>query len=163
MDIELNLTTDSVAEALPAQPVCVAPSASIREVLQLMKERSVGSVLVCQGGAQDQALVGIFTERDALRVMARNMQGGAGELNLPVESVMSSHPASIAGEAKMAAAIQRMSAGGYRRLPIVDAQSHPTGLLQASGIVHYLVQHFPKTIYNQPPVAHPLTQEREGP
>jgi len=169
VDIELNLTTDSVAEASPAQPVCVAPSASIREVLQLMKERSVGSVLVCQGGAQNQALVGIFTERDALRVMARNMQGGAGlqgvtgELNLPVESVMSSHPASIAGEAKMAAAIQRMSAGGYRRLPIVDAQSHPTGLLQASGIVHYLVQHFPKTIYNQPPVAHPLTQEREGP
>lgn len=162
MDIELNLTTDSVAQASPAQPVCVAPSATVREVLQLMKERCAGSVLVCQGEAAEQTLVGIFTERDALRVMARNVQGG-GELNQPVESVMTSYPASIPAEAKMAAAIQRMSAGGYRRLPIVDAQNHPTGLLQAAGIVHYLVQHFPKTVYNQPPVPYPLTQEREGP
>lgn len=154
MDIELNLTTESVAQASPAQPVCVAPEATVREVLELMKERRVGSVLVCR----DEVLAGIFTERDALRILAAR-----GDLDRPIERVMSDVPASIPADANVAAAIQRMSFGGYRRLPIVDAQNKPKGVLQSSGIVHYLVQHFPKTVYNQPPVPFPATQLREGP
>ena len=154
MDIELNLTTESVAQASPAQGVCVAPEATVRDVLELMKERRAGSVLICRDGA----LAGIFTERDALRILASR-----GDLGQPIARVMSDAPASIPADAKVAAAIQRMSFGGYRRLPIVDAQNQPTGVLQASGIVHYLVQHFPRTVYNQPPVPFPATQLREGP
>jgi len=153
VDIELNLTTESVARALPAQPVCVAPAATVREALELMKERRVSSVLVCR----DQALAGIFTERDALRIIAAH-----GDLNQPIEQVMTGAPVSIPADATVAAAIQRMASGGYRRLPIVDAQNKPTGVLQASAIVHYLVQHFPRTVYNQPPVPYPVTQQREG-
>lgn len=154
MDIELNLTTESVAQASPAQGVCVAPETTVREVLQLMQQRRVGSVLICR----DEVLAGIFTERDALRILAAR-----GDLSQPIERVMSDAPASIPADATVAAAIQRMSFGGYRRLPIVDAEHKPTGVLQASGIVHYLVQHFPRTVYNQPPVPYPATQLREGP
>lgn len=153
MDIELNLTTESVAQASPAQPVCVAPEATVREALELMKERRVGSLLVCRG----EVLAGIFTERDALRIIAAQ-----DDLDQPIERVMTADPASIPADAAVAAAIQTMASGGYRRLPIVDAQNKPTGVLQASGIVHYLVQHFPRTVYNQPPVPYPVTQQREG-
>ena len=52
---------------------------------------------------------------------------------------------------------------GTRRLPIVDAEGRPTGLVNIAGIIHWLVQHFPQAVYNLPPVPNPTTQEREGP
>ena len=44
-----------------------------------------------------------------------------------------------------------MAEGGYRHLPIVDQDQKPTGVLAVHGIVHYLVDHFPETVYNLPP------------
>ena len=153
VDIELNLTTETVDQASPAEPVCVAGDPSVREAFRRMRDQSTGSLLICRGGV----LVGIFTERDALRVMAKR-----GDLDVPLETVMIRSPATIGAQATIAAAIRTMSSGGYRRLPIVDPEGRPLGVVQVSGIVHYLVQHFPKTIYNQPPVAYPATQHREG-
>lgn len=154
MNLELNLTTESVTEASPLEPICVAPQTTVREVFERLKGEGRGSILVCRDGA----LVGIFTERDALRIMARG-----GNLDAPIEAVMVRQPATIDAQATVAAAIQQMSSGGYRRLPIVDRGHKPLGVVQVSGIVHYLVEHFPKTIYNQPPVPHPVMQQREGP
>jgi CBS domain-containing protein len=154
MDIELNLTTESVVDTAPMEPVCVEPGRSVGEVFQLLKQQNAGCVLICRDGV----LKGIFTERDALRWMAR---GGRG-LDTQIETLMVRDPVTLANNSTVAHAIQKMSSGGYRRLPIVDGEGRPLGVVQASSIVHYLVQHFPKTIYNQPPVAHPVTQQREG-
>ncbi|MBI2825423.1 MAG: CBS domain-containing protein [Planctomycetia bacterium] len=154
MDIELNLTSEPVEQAGPVEPLCVEPTDSIRHVLRLLKERKAPSLLVCRSGV----LVGIFTERDALRVMARSV-----DLDTPIEQVMVKNPVTLRAGEKVAVAVQKMSAGGYRRLPIVNDSGRPLGVVQVSGIVHYLVEHFPKTIYNLPPVAHPVMQQREGP
>jgi CBS domain-containing protein len=153
VDIELNLTTETVDHASPTLPVCVSGETSVREAFRQMRDESAGSLLICREGV----LVGIFTERDALRHMARG-----GDLDVALEKVMIRSPATVSAQATVAAAIRRMSSGGYRRLPIVDREGRPVGVVQVSGIVHYLVQHFPKTIYNQPPVAYPATQQREG-
>ena len=154
MDLELNLTTETVELASPLPAVCVAPETPIREVFERLKGEGRGSVLVCRDGR----LVGIFTERDALRLMARG-----GNLDARIETVMVRDPATLSATASMAEAVERMSCGGYRRMPIVDREHRPVGVVQVSGIVHYLAEHFPKTIYNQPPVSHSVTQHREGP
>jgi len=153
VDIELNLTTETVDHASPSRPVCVRRDMPLGEAFRQMRNQSPGCLLVCEEGV----LVGIFTERDALRIMAKG-----GDLDVPLEKVMIHSPATVGAQATVAAAIRKMSSGGYRRLPIVDGQGRPVGVVEVSGIVHYLVQHFPKTIYNQPPVAYPTTQEREG-
>lgn len=154
MDIELKLTTDEITQAWPVQPLCVEPGASIRDVLRQMKERRSGSVLICRGGV----LAGIFTERDALRLLAER-----SNLDRPIEEVMVRNPVSLKADATVATAVLRMSSGGYRRLPLVDADGRPIGLIEVAGIMHYLVEHFPKTVYNLPPTPHPVTHEREGP
>lgn len=154
VDLELNLTTESVELASPLPPLSVAPETSIREVFDRLKGEGRGSILVCRDGV----LVGIFTERDALRLMA-----SGGNLDAPIETVMIRNPATLDRGATVADAVERMSAGGYRRLPLVDGERKPVGVVQVSGIVHYLAEHFPKTIYNQPPVADAVTQHREGP
>lgn len=153
MDIELNLNTETVAQAGMAEPCCLDPDMTVREVFELLKVRKTGSALVCRDGL----LEGIFTERDALRLMAAN-----ASLDVPISTVMTTALSTLPIEAKVGQAINKMSGGGYRRLPIVDAANRPVGLVKVSGIVHYLVQHFPNAVYNQPPVAHAAMQEREG-
>ncbi len=68
----------------------------------------------------------------------------------------------IASSATVGEAIRMMSEGGYRHLPIVDSEHKPTGVLAVHGIVHYLVDHFPETVYNLPPDPKAGTSEREG-
>jgi len=153
VDIELNLNTETVAQAVMVEPCCVEPHVTVRELFGLLKEHKTGSAIICSDGV----LAGVFTERDALRLMAAN-----ANLDVPISTVMTTEISTLSPDAKVGQAISKMSGGGYRRLPIVDAARRPVGLVRVSGIVHYLVQHFPKAVYNQPPVARAATQEREG-
>lgn len=109
--------------------------------------------MICDG----PKLVGIFTERDALKQMSEG-----ADFSRPVREVMSSPPAMIPATATVAEAIRSMSEGGYRHLPMVDPAGRPTGVVAVHGIVHYLVDHFPATVYNLPPNPKTATKEREG-
>jgi hypothetical protein len=44
----------------------------------------------------------------------------------------------------------------------VDESGRPKGVVAVHGIVHYLVDHFPATVYNLPPNPNDSTREREG-
>jgi len=149
----LSLNTETVAATRPMQPLAVEPDTPVRDVLALLKAQNAGSVLICREGK----LVGIFTERDALSLMASN-----ADLSVPIENVMTCDPATVRAEDTVGHAIRGMAEGGYRRLPIVDDSNQPTGIVKVSGVVHFLVEHFPDTIYNLPPKPNPITQEREG-
>jgi CBS domain-containing protein len=153
VDLKQSLRSETVEAAHPAEPLTVELQTSLADVFTRLKQHRVGEVLVCQAGK----LVGIFTERDALRVMA-----GGEDLSLPVERFMATQPVTMRVGESVASAIRRMSLGGYRRLPIVDEQGRPVGVTRVSGIVRFLVEHFPKTVYNLPPDPQPLIQEREG-
>lgn len=153
MDFVLKLNSDTVAEAMSADPVCIDPHHSVREVLVRLQQGRSGGALVCRDGR----LVGIFTERDALRLMA-----AGASLDVPVESVMVREPVSIVADDTIARAIRTMSVGGYRRLPVINGQGAPVGMLNVANVVHYLVEHFPQAVYNLPPDSHSTMPEREG-
>ena len=157
MDVELSLTTQLIHEAPIAEPLIVGPDTTVREVLERLRDLRTGSVLVCR-----DELLGIFTERDALQLMARACREGSSVFDGPIEKVMISSPVTLTPQASIASAIRKMSEGGYRRLPVVDAENRPQGMLTVSGIVHFLVDHFPETVYNLPPDPKPAPQEREG-
>ncbi len=150
---ELNLNTEQVSTAGMMKPVCVEPSTSVRDVLTQLKDNRRSSVLV----VRENRLLGIFTERDALRLVAQNTS-----LDSPIESVMVADPVTLAATDTLATAIRKMSDGGYRRLPIVDQDQVPVGIITVTDIVHYLVDHFPQTVYNLPPQPGVMVQEREG-
>ena len=67
MVFQLHLGSETVGQMDLPSPLCLAPSASLREVLQLLQAERRGSVLICR----EEQIVGIFTERDALLQMAR--------------------------------------------------------------------------------------------
>lgn len=153
MDFQLDLETETVEHAHPAKPLCVAPEDSIRHVMRTLKQAATGAAMVCRDGK----LVGIFTERDALRLLA-----DGADLDEPVASVMVRDPVTLRTDDTVGKAIGLMAAGGFRRMPVVDGQGRVTGVLKVSGILRYLVEHFPKTVYTLPPAPHHKTVQREG-
>lgn len=153
MNSQLNLGTETVDQCHPAEPLCLEPTASVREALRQMNERNRGAALVCH----DQIVIGIFTERDALKIMA-----GGANFDEPLSRFMTPDPVVLHAGDRVAKAIAMMAQGGYRRLPIVDDRGRPTGIVTVVGILHYLIEHFPAVIYNLPPRPHHFTQQREG-
>ena len=153
MDFQLNLNVETVArlEALP--PICVEPSLTVGEALRELQARRRSTLLVCREGK----LAGIFTERDAIRLMT-----GEANLDVPVEQVMTREPVVVSPDDSVGDAIAKMSHGGYRRLPIVNRDGVPTGVLSVRQILRYLVEHFPTAIYTLPPTPDEATKDREG-
>lgn len=153
VDFVHKLNADTVAEAMSAAPLCVEPHVSLHEVFAQLREHRAGGVIVCRQGR----LAGIFTERDALKLMA-----AGASLDASIDSVMVANPVSVRSTDSLAKAIRAMSVGGYRRLPVVDDQNQPVGMVNVANIVHYLCQHFPQAVYNLPPEPQAAMQGREG-
>ncbi len=153
VEIEAHLKSESVNRVRLDEPLAVEPGTPIRDVFELLKQHRTGGVLICR----DTKLVGIFTERDALRLMAAD-----ANLDAPIQSVMVGDPVTVRQTDTVGTAVQKMAEGGYRRLPIIDDDHRPLGVITVRGIVHYLVEFFPGSVYNLPPVAQPMTQERDG-
>jgi CBS domain-containing protein len=153
MDFELNLNTDTVEETHPGKPLCVEPQATIGEVFELLKAERTGSVMICRHGV----LVGVFTERDALKLMATEC-----DFHAPIATVMTPRPVTVHMHETISSAINRMASGGYRRLPMVNDSGKPIGVVKVSGILRFLVEHFPRAIYTLPPEPKHTMTERDG-
>jgi CBS domain-containing protein len=90
------------------------PTEAITQVAQRMVERNLGAVLVLDGGR----LLGIMTERDIMRAVARGLHGDA-----VVGDYMSKDPETIEPDDSMQHAAVLMIHGGFRHLPVVERDS----------------------------------------
>jgi len=154
MQLARNLKVESVCRLRPTPPRSLAPEQSVAEAVALMRQHRIGCLLVCRG----ETLVGIFTERDLMR---RVLAAGR-PLTVPIADVMTPQPVTVGPKEAIGAAVKRMEQGGYRHLPVVDGAGRPLGVLSVKRIVHYLVEHFPATVYNQPPDPNVYPQQAEG-
>lgn len=93
-------------------PLVLPPEDTVAHACRCMCERRVGAVLVA--GA-DRRIAGIFTGRDAVRVLAE----GRNAAETTLASVMTRDPDTIAPERTAIEALRAMSDGGYRHLPVV--------------------------------------------
>jgi len=100
LDVEFSLTLESVQQAAPAEAFCVEPETTIRHVLERLREQRTSVVLICRQGK----LLGIFTERDALHVLAAK-----SDLDAPIESAMTANPVTVGSNASIGMVIQKIS------------------------------------------------------
>jgi CBS domain-containing protein len=129
---------------------------TVREAVDRMNEGRVGCVLVEDKGQ----LVGVFTERDVLtRVATRGFDLDRTTL----EKVMTPDPESLTPDDGIAYALNKMSVGGFRHIPLVDEHGRPSGVVAMRNIVDYLVDLFPDKVLNLPPSpALGIARAREG-
>ncbi len=94
----------------------LAPEATVREAVDLMRERRIGAILVTKA----DGLVGIFTERDLLnRVVGEKLDPDTTKLS----EVMTNNPDRIGPNDRCRTALDLMQSKGYRHLPVVDGET----------------------------------------
>ena len=106
--------------------VTTRPSATVRQVAELMRERNVGSVVLLD---DDGALAGFVTDRD-LALGALTDGRDAGD---PVSAHSSSPVVTAQPGMDVEEAAELMVRHGIRRLPIIDA-GRLTGILTLDDI-----------------------------
>ena len=132
--LEKALLHDRIEILKPRPAVSFPPEAPIGEVLQRMMSERMGCVAVVD---DQQRLLGIFTERDALLRLNVDVDKLRDK---PVGSMMTSNPTTLRTRDKIAYALHRMNVGGFRHIPIVDDGERLVGVISIRGILAYLTE-----------------------
>jgi CBS domain-containing protein len=121
------------------QPIeSVDPSTTVRQAIDRMNARKIGSVLVMKG----EQLVGIFTERDVLtRVVPRRLDCE----KTPVGEVMSREVVTITGARTVQEAMMVMTDTRHRHLPVVEDE-RVVGLVSIGDVTRWTVRDQERTI-----------------
>ena len=106
----------------------LAPDATVRDALQLMADRNIGSVLIMQG----DALLGIFTERDYARKLA--LKGLASAETL-LADVMTAKLYVVSPRQTVQECMGIMTQARLRHLPVVDG-GQVLGLVSIGDLVN---------------------------
>jgi len=129
--------------------------ATLREVIDNLQRFHIGCVLL----EKDDKISGIFTERDIVQNIVGNRH------NLDEERVvnyMTKTPDTLHSDDPIAFALNKMISGGYRHIPIVDANNKPTGVIAMQDIINHLGNYFFDDIVNLPPTPLRDQTQREG-
>lgn len=129
-------------------PLVLDESATVKDAMQAMKRQHRGCVLITQDGTVRSPLTGIFTERD---ILLKIIDSGRNPATVPLKDVMTVDPESLPIDAKLAWALNMMSVGGFRHLPVTDHRRWPAFIISVRDIVEFLVESFPAEILNLPP------------
>ena len=111
-------------------PLTVSPETPVDVVIARMQEADSDCVLV----VDDDHLVGIFTDRDALVKAA-----GKPLAAFHVRDFMTPDPVVLRHDDPIAIAIHKMAVGGFRHIPILD-DGRPTGVVTARDVFHHLAE-----------------------
>ena len=64
----------------------------------------------------------------------------AGSLDAPAAGLMTRNPVTLPPDGSIAFALNLMSQGGFRHLPIVDQDRIPLGVISVKDVIDYLVE-----------------------
>lgn len=103
------------------RPLMLGPEATVAAACAAMFARRVGAVLVAD---PEQRLLGIFTGRDAVRLLAEGLDAKATRL----DAVMTREPTTLGPKATAMDALQLLNDCGFRHVPIV-AEGRVAGIV----------------------------------
>jgi phosphoserine phosphatase RsbU/P len=110
----MSLPELTVREVMDREPVTVLSDCPVRDVLAVMNDRRIGSVLIV---TPDGSLAGIFTDRDLLK---RVGEATPGWRDAPVSNWMTTRPHTIEPHVGWDEAVERMGKLRVRHLPVIE-------------------------------------------
>jgi CBS domain-containing protein len=109
-----------VRDIMCKKVVTAKENTTIQEAVQLLNDRHVGSVIVVD---DEEKCTGIFTERDAIRIVANKFS-----TDQPLSKIMSRHVVTVSLEASFDEAKRVMLSHRIRHLPVTDQTGKLIGL-----------------------------------
>ncbi|MBI5213697.1 MAG: CBS domain-containing protein [Nitrospirae bacterium] len=131
-----KMTLRDILETKPIEIFCVNKNQRVKDAIKLMNDRNISAVMVVD---DSNKLVGMFTERDVVRLFAKNVSFDT-EI---VGSVMSKDMITFDPSTEISAAISVVANKKMRHLPVVDGDKI-IGMVTYRDIVSYVL---PEVIY----------------
>lgn len=139
-DFERSLCSDAATRIEHRPFLAVMDSETVGAALKMMAEKDIACIVVVNDAAEP---IGIFSERDVLKRVA----GSVGEAaEKPVSSVMTENPTVVYASDPPAKVLNVMVNGGFRHVPVVDADGKLMGVIGARRMIHYLQDQFPEAV-----------------
>jgi len=107
--------------------ITATPSMTVEEAINILYEKHIGSVVLID---DDKKCIGIFTERDAIRLVAKNI-----ELDQPLGNVMTKNVITIQENSSINEVRKIVLTHKIRHLPVVNQEDRIVGLLSVRAIV----------------------------
>lgn len=122
----------SVGQYCNRHVVTTERAIEISEIARIMRRQHVGTVVVVERRDDKEYPVGIITDRDlVVEVLAQNLSPET----VTVGDVMSGNPVTAREDDNFWRMLDRMSAKGIRRLPVVDDGGALVGILTVDDIL----------------------------
>ena len=102
----------------------------VREVIEILFKRHVGCIVVVDDAQQ---CIGIFTERDAIRIVAQNVP-----LDAPMEKIMTKNPFTINEDSNFEEAKSIIKSAKVRHLPVTNTNGKLVGLISVRNLLDEL-------------------------
>jgi CBS domain-containing protein len=130
--LECSVMEDNLSKLDHEAAVFAALNTPAFEVVKGMRDLKTGCALVMDG----KQLAGIFTEHDVLTKLA-----GASEViyQTPVKELMSLRPETLNESDSIAAALNKMSTGRYRHIPVVKHDGS-LAVISIKNVLRYIAQ-----------------------
>lgn len=125
------MTVASILKVKGSDIHTIDPATTIREAAVLMADRNIGALLVTH---KDGRLSGLISERDLVRVFARNGEDGATLAHAPVADVMSTEVYTCVPSDSISDLMHTMTEQRIRHLPVMDGD-RVVGLVSIGDVV----------------------------
>jgi diguanylate cyclase (GGDEF)-like protein len=133
---------DDLGTWITAQPDVVEETRPLGDVVRLMGDRRIGALPV----VRESRLVGIFTERDLLKLLAgQGADGVPAALQEPVSRFMTPSPVTADRNESFNSVYLKMKTHNIRHVPVVDGEK-VVGIVSMRDLLH-LYQHKLETAY----------------
>jgi CBS domain-containing protein len=125
-----------VSDLMTPSPIAMGPQDPVSEVLQLMTERRIRHVPICD---DESLLLGIVSQRDILA-----LSSGQGSLDhLAVGDVMHPGVDTVTPQCCVGAAARHMLRTKRSSLPVVDEKGRLVGILTEADFVRFVLRGWP--------------------
>ncbi|MFE9020969.1 CBS domain-containing protein [Streptomyces sp. NPDC007808] len=114
--------TQHVRDVMTTDPATVEPQTSVQAVARMMRDEDIGAVLVTEG----ERLRGLVSDRD---LVIRAMAEGSDPDRTTVAEACSEDLVTVGPDDDLIVAVRVMREHSVRRVPVVDRESHPVGIV----------------------------------
>ena len=107
--------------------ITASPSMTVKETIEILNNKHIGCVVSID---EDKKYIGIFTERDAIRLVAKNV-----ELDQPLGNVMTKNIITIPEDSSINEVRRTIQTHSIRHLPVVNQEDRLVGLLSVRALM----------------------------
>lgn len=127
------MTIGAILHGRRGAVISARPGDSVRALIDLLAQHRIGAVPVVDGNA----IVGIFSERDLVRLMSSY---GPEALDRSLDDVMTKSPVTCDSNMAVIAALSLMTQKRIRHLPVVD-DGALVGFVSIGDLVKHRIDH----------------------